>query len=156
MSVAPTPELTALGLAAILQAGQIGLAAWSMNRDGLSRWNAGPRDAEPDFSPLTARLRRAVDNHFEALVFFIIAVVLVEFTLSNNLLTAICAWIYLGARVLYVDPELDEALAAGITTVGGGGTGPAEGSKATTCTPGRIRSRHSRMFLGLPLRTRKM
>ena len=31
---------------------------------------------------------------------------------------------------------LDEALAAGITTVGGGGTGPAEGSKATTCTPG--------------------
>ncbi|OIJ35155.1 urease subunit alpha [Rothia kristinae] len=31
---------------------------------------------------------------------------------------------------------LEEALAAGITTVGGGGTGPAEGSKATTCTPG--------------------
>ncbi len=31
---------------------------------------------------------------------------------------------------------LDEALAAGITTVIGGGTGPAEGSKATTVTPG--------------------
>ncbi|WP_104161634.1 urease subunit alpha [Arthrobacter sp. ZGTC212] len=31
---------------------------------------------------------------------------------------------------------LREALAAGITTVGGGGTGPAEGSKATTVTPG--------------------
>ncbi|XVX20399.1 urease subunit alpha [Actinomycetota bacterium] len=32
--------------------------------------------------------------------------------------------------------QLDEALAAGITTVGGGGTGPSEGSKATTVTPG--------------------
>lgn len=31
---------------------------------------------------------------------------------------------------------LDEALGAGITTVIGGGTGPAEGSKATTVTPG--------------------
>ena len=31
---------------------------------------------------------------------------------------------------------LDEALGAGITTIIGGGTGPAEGSKATTTTPG--------------------
>jgi urease subunit alpha len=31
---------------------------------------------------------------------------------------------------------LEEALASGITTVVGGGTGPAEGSKATTVTPG--------------------
>jgi urease subunit alpha len=31
---------------------------------------------------------------------------------------------------------LHESLASGITTVGGGGTGPAEGSKATTATPG--------------------
>ena len=31
---------------------------------------------------------------------------------------------------------LEEALAAGITTVIGGGTGPAEGTKATTVTPG--------------------
>jgi len=32
--------------------------------------------------------------------------------------------------------QLLEALSAGITTVGGGGTGPSEGSKATTVTPG--------------------
>ncbi|WP_232676541.1 urease subunit alpha [Nocardioides sp. R-C-SC26] len=32
--------------------------------------------------------------------------------------------------------QLAEALATGITTVGGGGTGPSEGSKATTVTPG--------------------
>ncbi|PRY14121.1 urease subunit alpha [Kineococcus rhizosphaerae] len=32
--------------------------------------------------------------------------------------------------------QLHEALAAGITTVAGGGTGPSEGTKATTVTPG--------------------
>src|SRR5580765_7639374 len=32
--------------------------------------------------------------------------------------------------------QLVEALATGITTVGGGGKGPSEGSKATTVTPG--------------------
>lgn len=102
MSLAPSPELTALGLAAILQAVQIGLAGWSMNRDGLSRWNTGPRDTDPQFSALTSRLRRAVNNHFEALAFFTIAVVLVQFTQSNGTLTAICAWVYLAARTLYV------------------------------------------------------
>ena len=33
-------------------------------------------------------------------------------------------------------PQLPEALGAGITTLIGGGTGPAEGTKATTVTPG--------------------
>jgi urease subunit alpha len=32
--------------------------------------------------------------------------------------------------------QLVEALSSGITTIGGGGTGPSEGSKATTVTPG--------------------
>ena len=32
--------------------------------------------------------------------------------------------------------QVHEALATGITTVGGGGTGPSEGSRATTVTPG--------------------
>lgn len=100
--IPPSPELLVLGLAAILQAVQIALAGWSMGRDGLGRWNAGARDSEPRFSPMTGRLRRAVDNHFEALAFFTIAVVLVQFTQSNGGLTAACAWVYLLARVLYV------------------------------------------------------
>ena len=100
--IAPSPELLVLGLAAILQAVQIGLAAWSMNRDGLAEWNAGPRDSAPALSPLTGRLRRAVNNHFEALSFFTIAVVLVQLTGSNSSLTAACAWAYLIARILYV------------------------------------------------------
>ena len=33
---------------------------------------------------------------------------------------------------------MDQALASGITTVLGGGTGPADGTNATTCTPSRF------------------
>ncbi|WP_051969774.1 urease subunit alpha [Kitasatospora azatica] len=41
------------------------------------------------------------------------------------------------AHVHFIAPQLaDEALGAGITTMIGGGTGPAEGTKATTITPG--------------------
>ena len=97
-----TPELTVLALAAILQAAQITLAAVVMNRDAGVAWNAGPRDTEPDFSPLTGRLRRAVDNHFEALILFTIAVVLVTYSGAAGTLTAVCAWIYLAARIIYV------------------------------------------------------
>ena len=40
-------------------------------------------------------------------------------------------------HVHFICPQIiDEALAAGTTTVVGGGTGPADGTKATTCTPG--------------------
>src|SRR5690349_24139048 len=41
------------------------------------------------------------------------------------------------AHVHFICPQIaDEALSAGITTLIGGGTGPAEGTKATTVTPG--------------------
>jgi urease subunit alpha len=40
-------------------------------------------------------------------------------------------------HVHFITPSLvTEALASGVTTVIGGGTGPAEGTRATTCTPG--------------------
>ena len=41
------------------------------------------------------------------------------------------------SHVHLICPQLlDEALAGGVTTIIGGGTGPAEGTKATTVTPG--------------------
>ncbi|MDT1063503.1 MAPEG family protein [Paracoccus sp. CPCC 101403] len=95
-------ETTALALAALLQAIQIGLAGASMNRDVGAAWNAGPRDRQPEFSPRTGRLRRAVNNHFEGLILFTIAVLLVMVTDTDSLLTAVCAWLYLLARILYV------------------------------------------------------
>ncbi|NEB79026.1 urease subunit alpha [Streptomyces sp. SID14478] len=40
-------------------------------------------------------------------------------------------------HIHFISPTIiDEALASGVTTLVGGGTGPAEGSKATTITPG--------------------
>lgn len=40
-------------------------------------------------------------------------------------------------HVHYICPQqIEEALCSGVTTMIGGGTGPATGSKATTCTPG--------------------
>jgi urease subunit alpha len=41
------------------------------------------------------------------------------------------------SHIHFIAPQqIEEALASGITTMLGGGTGPAEGTKATTCTPG--------------------
>lgn len=41
------------------------------------------------------------------------------------------------AHIHFIAPQqIDEALASGITTMLGGGTGPATGTNATTCTPG--------------------
>jgi urease subunit alpha len=49
------------------------------------------------------------------------------------------------AHVHFVCPQLaDEALASGITTFIGGGTGPTTGTNATTCTPG---ARHIELML---------
>ena len=49
------------------------------------------------------------------------------------------------SHVHYICPQIcDEAIASGLTTLLGGGTGPASGTCATTCTPG---SEHMRMML---------
>jgi uncharacterized MAPEG superfamily protein len=97
-----TPELTVLALSAFLQVGQITLAAWSMNRDVGVAYNASPRDEPAVFSVLTGRLRRAVNNHFEAMALFTIAVVVVTASDAASGFTAACAWFYLAARLVYV------------------------------------------------------
>jgi urease subunit alpha len=41
------------------------------------------------------------------------------------------------SHIHFISPQqIDEALASGVTTMIGGGTGPATGTNATTCTPG--------------------
>ena len=49
------------------------------------------------------------------------------------------------AHIHFICPQqVDEALASGVTTFIGGGTGPATGTNATTCTPG---ARHIELML---------
>jgi uncharacterized MAPEG superfamily protein len=99
-----TPELTALTLAALVQVAQFTLFAVPANRDLTVDYTLSPRDTAPP-KPLakgTARLGRALNNHFEALVLFTIAVVVVTLGEKSSSLTQICGWAYLAARTLYV------------------------------------------------------
>lgn len=97
-----TSELTVLALAALLQAVQISAAALVMNGDVGAKWNAGPRDTTPEFAPLTGRLRRAVNNHFESLIFLTVAVTVVSLSGQSSGFTAGMAWLHLLARAAYV------------------------------------------------------
>lgn len=56
-------------------------------------------------------------------------------------------------HIHFINPEqVDVALSSGLTTLIGGGTGPAEGSKATTCTPGEYNiHRMLEAIEGLPI-----
>ncbi|MDJ0827030.1 MAG: MAPEG family protein [Rhodobacter sp.] len=104
-----TPELTALTLAALLQVVQFGLMAVPANLTLGVVKTLSPRDRdrmggslEEQLTGKTARLYRALNNHFEALILFTIAVVVVTLSGQSTPFTAACAWTYLAARVLYV------------------------------------------------------
>ncbi|MAM24783.1 MAG: hypothetical protein CML55_05290 [Rhodobacteraceae bacterium] len=99
-----TPELTVLVLAALLQLVQFVLYAVPANLELGPGYTMSARDREPSraLSERTARLGRAFDNHFEALVLFGIAAGVLAISGQGNTLTAVCAWIYLAARIAYV------------------------------------------------------
>ncbi|WP_375280708.1 MAPEG family protein [Pseudooctadecabacter sp.] len=105
-----TDELTILALAGLLQAVQFVLMAMPANIElGVGK-TASPRDPDKmggktmleQLSTKTGRLARAMNNHFEALILFTLAVVVVELSGQNTALTAACATAYLAARVLYI------------------------------------------------------
>ena len=98
-----TPELTALALAGLLQAGQFVLFAAPANVELTPAYTTSPRDAPPrPMSKLTARLQRALNNHFEALILFTLAVVVVTLGQQSSPVTQTAAWVYLAARVAYI------------------------------------------------------
>jgi len=99
-----TPELTALTLAGLLQVVQFILMAVPVNIDLGTGWTMSSRDNPPSqtLSPTSARLKRALENHFEGLILFTLAVVVVTLSDQSATFTAICAWTYLVARILYV------------------------------------------------------
>jgi len=99
-----TPELTALALAGLLQAAQFILFATPANLELGTGYTSSPRDRPPSrqMSTVTARLQRALNNHFEGLILFTIAVLVVTLGNQSTPVTQYAAWTYLGARILYV------------------------------------------------------
>jgi len=99
-----TPELTALALAGLLQAVQYMLFALPANMELGTGYTSSPRDRAPSrpLSLRTARLQRALNNHFEGLILFTLAVTVVTLGGQATGFTATCAWVYLAMRVLYV------------------------------------------------------
>ena len=99
-----TPELTALTLCGLLQAVQYALFAIPANMELGTGYTSSARDRPPSrqLSPRTARLQRAFNNHFEALILFTLAVVVVTLSGQSSTVTQIAAWVFFAARVLYV------------------------------------------------------
>lgn len=95
-------ELTALALAALLQGVQFALYSVAAQHQVGTHYAAGPRDTPMQLTGTAGRLQRALTNHFEGLILFTIAVVIVTLSDQSTWLTHACAWTYLGTRILYV------------------------------------------------------
>ncbi len=102
-------ELKVLALAALWQFVQFALMAVPVNLEVGTKKTLSSREAsstggsiQSQVSERTGRLIRAMDNHFEALTLFTIAVVVVVLSDRSTVVTSTCAWIYLVSRVLYV------------------------------------------------------
>ena len=102
-------EVLALTCAALLQVIQFALMSIPANLELGPGKTLSPRDRsrmsgsiEDQLSDRTARLYRAMNNHFEGLILFTIAVVVVILSDQSSPFTQVCGWVYFGARVLYV------------------------------------------------------
>lgn len=99
-----TPELIALALAGLLQAVQFIIFAVPANMELTPGYTSSARDKPPSrqMSTVTGRLQRALNNHFEGLILFTLAVVVVTLGDQSTPLTQSCGWLYLAARILYI------------------------------------------------------
>lgn len=97
-----TPELMALSLAALLQILQFCAYSFAAIRQVGVRKAAGSRDTPIVLTGKTARLQRAMNNHFEALIYFTIAVLVVTYSDQSSQITMLCSFLYLAMRILYV------------------------------------------------------
>ncbi len=99
-----TPELLALTLAALLQTLQYAAFAIPANMELGIRYTASSRDTPPPkpLSQTTARLQRALNNHFEALILFTIAALVITLSNQSTPTTQFAAYTYLAARILYI------------------------------------------------------
>lgn len=99
-----TTELTVLTLAALLQLVQLFLYALPAQSEVGSGYLMSARDRPPSkpLSERSARFQRAYENHVEWLLPFAIAATVVSVSGQSTGFTALCAWAYLAARLLYI------------------------------------------------------
>jgi uncharacterized MAPEG superfamily protein len=98
-----TTELTVLAWGCVLAFVHIAAAAQVKTRQYGTKWNMGARDeALPPPAPLVGRLERAQANFYETFPLMIAAVLIVSVAGLSNKWTAIGAWVWLGARIVYL------------------------------------------------------
>ena len=99
-----TPELTVLALSGLLQAAIFVPFSMRANRELGAGYTTSPRDRAPSkpMSELTGRLQRTLNNHFEGLILFTLAVVVVTLGNQSSAVTQTAAWVYLASRIVYV------------------------------------------------------
>ncbi|MEZ5752909.1 MAG: MAPEG family protein [Paracoccaceae bacterium] len=97
-----TPELLVLTLATLLQGAQFALYSVLAQMQVGTRYAASPRDSQKQLTGMAGRAQRALNNHFEGLILFTIATLVVTLADQSTQTTQIAAWVYLGARILYV------------------------------------------------------
>lgn len=97
-----TTELIALTLAALLQCAQFMLYSVLANMQVDLKTALGPRDAPVELTGIAGRAKRAMSNHFEGLILFTIAVLVITLSDQSTATTQTAAWAYLVARILYV------------------------------------------------------
>ena len=96
-------ELKILAWGCILAFIHIFAAVQAKTRQYGSKWNMGPRDEElPPLNPVAGRLARAQANFFETFPIFAAAALIVAVAGLGDRWTAIGAWLWLGARIVYL------------------------------------------------------
>ena len=98
-----TPELTVLAWGCVLALVHIFAAVRVKTRQYGTKWNIGARDEQlPPPQPIVGRLARAQANFFETFPIFAAAALIVAVAGLGDRWTAIGAWLWLGARIVYL------------------------------------------------------
>ncbi|MCC5975547.1 MAG: MAPEG family protein, partial [Rubellimicrobium sp.] len=85
-----------------LQRGQSALYAVRPTRQPPPGAARGPRDEPIPLRGRAARAQRAMNNHFEGLILFSIAALVIHTTGQSGAFTTACAFAYLAARIVYI------------------------------------------------------
>lgn len=98
-----TPELLVLAMGAVLLVVHAMVAVHAKTKQYGVEWNMGARDEEKgSLGEIPGRLERASENFRETFPVAIVAFAGLAIAGKGTDLTAIAAWVWLGARVIYL------------------------------------------------------